>query len=57
MDTHICMAESLPYSPETITTLLISYNPIQNNKLVKREEYSGVLTHYLGASHLGVFIL
>ena len=25
MDTCICMAESLCYSPETITTLLISY--------------------------------
>ena len=30
MDTHVCMAESLHCSPETITTLLISYTPIQN---------------------------
>ena len=30
MDTGICMAESLPCSPETITTLLIGYTPIQN---------------------------
>ena len=30
MDT--CMAESLHCSPETITTLLISYTPIQNKK-------------------------
>ena len=28
MDTCICMAESLPCSPETITTLLINYTPI-----------------------------
>ena len=33
MDTCICMAESLCYSPETITTLLISYTLIQNKKL------------------------
>ena len=32
MDTYICMAESFCCSPETITTLLISYNPIQNKK-------------------------
>ena len=32
MDTCICMAESLCCSPETIITLLISYNPIQNKK-------------------------
>ena len=29
METCICMAESLPCSPETITTLLISYTLIQ----------------------------
>jgi len=30
---HVCvyMADSLPCSPETITTLLIGYTPIQNN--------------------------
>ena len=32
MDTCIRMAESLHCSPETITTLLISYSPIQNKK-------------------------
>ena len=32
MDTYICIAESLQHSPETITTLLISCTPIQNNK-------------------------
>ena len=29
---YICMTESLPCSPETITTLLISCTPIQNKK-------------------------
>ena len=32
MDTCICMAESLLCSPESITTFLISYTPIQNKK-------------------------
>ena len=32
MDTCICMAESLHYSPENITALLIGYTPIQNKK-------------------------
>ena len=32
MDTCICMAESLHCSPETITTLLTGYTPIQNIK-------------------------
>ena len=36
MDTRICMAESLCCSPETVTTLLISYTPIQNKKLKKK---------------------
>ena len=30
MDTCICMAESLCYSSETITILLIGYTPIQS---------------------------
>ena len=33
MDTRICVAKSLHGSPETITTLLISYTPIENKKL------------------------
>ena len=33
MDTCICMAESFFCSTETLTTLLIGYNPIQNKKL------------------------
>ena len=32
MDTRICMAKSLHWSPETTTTLLIGYTPIQNKK-------------------------
>ena len=35
MDICIYMAESLCYSPESITALLIGYNPIQNQKLKK----------------------
>ena len=35
MDTYICMAKSLPCSPEIITTLLIGYTSIQNKKLKK----------------------
>ena len=37
MDTHICMAESLHCSPETMTTLLIGYTPKQNKKFKKIE--------------------
>ena len=33
----LCMTESLCCSPETITTLLISYTPIQNKKFFKKE--------------------
>ena len=32
IDPYICMAESLRCSPESTTTLLISYNPLQNKK-------------------------
>ena len=35
MDTCICMTESLCCLPATITTLLISYTPIQDKKLRK----------------------
>ena len=38
MDTCICMAESLHYSLETITTLLISYTSIQNKKFKKGKQ-------------------
>ena len=32
MDTCMCLAESLCCPPETVTTLLICYTPIQNKK-------------------------
>ena len=35
MDAWISMAESLCYPPETITTLLIGYVPIENKNLKK----------------------
>ena len=36
MNTCICMAESLCCLPETITTLLIGYTPLQNKKVFKK---------------------
>ena len=36
MDTCIYMADSLHYSPETITTLLVGYTPIRNVLGVKK---------------------
>ena len=36
MDPGVCMAESLHCSPETVTTLVISYTPIQNVFGVKK---------------------
>ena len=37
LDTWICRVESLPCSPETITTLLISYGSTQNKEFFKKE--------------------
>ena len=37
--TCLCSAESLCYSPETITTFLIGYSPIQNVKLKKKKTF------------------
>ena len=37
---YIYMAESLCYSPETITTLLINYTPKQNKKFKKEKDMS-----------------
>ena len=37
MATCICMAESLCYSPEAVTTLLIECTPTQNKKLKKKK--------------------
>ena len=45
MDTCTCMAESLCYPPETITTLLISYTPTETKKLLEKLMwYSSKLT-------------
>ena len=38
MDTRTCMVESLRCSPETITTLLISYTEIQKKKFKKKKK-------------------
>ena len=38
MDTCICMAKSLGCSPETFTTLLNGYTPVQNKKLLKKKQ-------------------
>ena len=35
MDTCVCMTESLCCPPETVTTLLLDYTPIQNKKFKK----------------------
>ena len=40
--TCICLAESLGCSPETITTLLTDYTPLQNKKLKKHFFFSFV---------------
>ena len=39
MDTSICMAESLCYSPAITTTLLINYTPIQDKRLKKNLDH------------------
>ena len=38
MDICICMAESLHRLPETITTLLIGYTPVQDKKFIKKNK-------------------
>ena len=37
MDTCICIAESLCYAPETITTLLISYTKLKVQKKMNKQ--------------------
>ena len=51
MDTCICMVESLHCSPETITTLLITYTPKQNKKFFfkKKTLISNVIVFGNGA--------
>ena len=38
MDTCVCMAEALCCPPETTTTSLTGYTPIQNKKLKKEKD-------------------
>ena len=47
MDACICMAESLYYSPETITALLIGYTPIQDVFGVKSIHKNKILKIYI----------
>ena len=47
MDTCICMAKSLCCPPETITTLLISYTPIENEKSKKETNPPNILPLYV----------
>ena len=39
MDTHMCMAELLSCSPETLTVLVIRYTPIQKKKRNSSKNY------------------
>ena len=54
MDTCIHMAESLCYSPETITTLLISCTPIQNLKFLKKKICIVEVRKYLSSIIFGM---
>ena len=53
---HVCMAQSFCSSPETTTTLLISYTPIQNIFGVKGEK-KGILGGIGSSSEYRVFWL
>jgi len=44
IDTCTCMAESLRCSPETTTTLLTGYTPIQNKKYKVKKNVSDEAT-------------
>ena len=62
VDTCIHMAESLHYSPETITTLLFGHTPTQNKKFLKRERERGYGSgqgseRWPGSSSLSVLLL
>ena len=50
MGTCICMTKSLHCSPETITTLLIGYTPIQSEKFEKEEEEKEKKTGWLNSN-------
>ena len=43
MDTCVRMTESLCCSPETNTTLLIGYTPIQNKKYIYKNLYNSII--------------
>ena len=45
LNTSICVAESLHFSPETITTSLTGYTPIQNKKLKKNNSVTFLFGH------------
>ena len=51
MDTCICTAESLCCSPKTITTLLISYTPIQTKKFKNKS----IKKYKINSSNLWLF--
>ena len=51
MDTCICMAEFLCFSPDTITTLLIGYITIQNKKCFKSELWNIAINNLTRAVH------
>ena len=57
MDTCICTAESLHCLPETITTLLIGYTPVQNKNFKKKKEKESVKEHLLSGRYVPGTIL
>ena len=56
MDTCIGMAESLCSSPETITTLLIGYMPIQSKKFKYIHTHTHTHTHTYIYTHTHTYI-
>ena len=62
MDTCICMAEPLRCPPETITTVSISYTPIQKKKIKKKRlgqilSYSTLIFYFIIISELKIIFL
>ena len=60
MNTCICMAESLHYSPETITTLLIAYALMQKKNIFLKASHINMsiyLSIYLSLYHPSVYYL
>ena len=56
MDTCVCRAESLCCPPETITTLLIGYTPVQNVFGVKKLKFKGKKKKEWGRVWAGLII-